>query len=107
VATAAGPGQAVLSVANTGPVIPAERVSELFQPFRRLAGDRPAAREGLGLGLPIVAAIAAAHGAALWAVPRPAGGLTVEIRFASPFDQGGGWLPAQRPGRPLAARSRQ
>ncbi|MBO0788355.1 MAG: HAMP domain-containing protein, partial [Actinobacteria bacterium] len=89
-ATAAGPGQAVLSVANTGPVIPAERVAELFQPFRRLGGDRPAAREGLGLGLPIVAAIAAAHGAALWAAPRPAGGLTVEIRFASPSDQGWG-----------------
>jgi signal transduction histidine kinase len=38
-------------------------------------------RGGLGLGLAIVSAIAAAHGAELRAVTRSAGGLTVEVVF--------------------------
>jgi signal transduction histidine kinase len=89
-------GGAVVTVANTGPVIPPGRVTQLFQPFQRLAGTRIAGRDGLGLGLPIVAAIAAAHGAALWASALPGGGLYVEVRF--PLAPGG---PARRgPGQP-------
>lgn len=56
---------AVLRVANSGPRIPAEEVSRLLQPFQRLAPDRVARPDGLGLGLSIVAAIAETHGAAL------------------------------------------
>jgi signal transduction histidine kinase len=74
-------GCAFVSVANTGPEIPAGQLARLFQPFQRLGGIRTAQRDGLGLGLPIVAAIAAAHGAPLWAAPHPDGGLTVEVRF--------------------------
>jgi len=77
-------GQATVTVANTGPVIPPDRVAQLFQPFQRLAATRVAARDGLGLGLPIVSAIAAAHGADLWAAARPGGGLYAEIRFPLP-----------------------
>ena len=46
-------GGAVLSVANSGPVIPPAEVDRLFQPFQRF-GPRPA-RDGHGLGLSIVA----------------------------------------------------
>src|SRR5215469_7067486 len=52
-------GRALLSVANTGPVIPPEKVDLLFQPFGRL--ENRVGRDGLGLGLSIVTAIAAAH----------------------------------------------
>jgi len=73
-------GRSVLSVANTGPVIPPEQVETLFQPFGRLEAARTS-RDGLGLGLSIVIAIADAHDADLRARPLPGGGLEVEIHF--------------------------
>jgi signal transduction histidine kinase len=47
------------------------------------------ARRGLGLGLSIVDAIAGAHGARLSAMPRPAGGLVVEVSFPPPAEGSG------------------
>jgi signal transduction histidine kinase len=73
-------GRAFLTVSNTGPVIPPDQLGRLFQPFQRLDPGR-AERGGLGLGLAIVSAIAAAHGADLRAVTRAAGGLAVEVVF--------------------------
>jgi signal transduction histidine kinase len=81
VATAMAAGRACLSVGNTGPVIAADEVERLFQPFQR-GQDRTARRaDGHGLGLAIVQAIAWAHGAALTAGARPDGGLEVGVRF--------------------------
>jgi len=77
-------GRAFLAVTNTGPVIPPDQLSRLFQPFQRLdqgRGQPSSGPGGLGLGLAIVSAIAAAHGADLRAVTRGAGGLTVEVVF--------------------------
>lgn len=78
-------GHAFLAIRNTGPVVPPDEVGRLFQPFQRLDGDRtrpaPGSSEGLGLGLPIVAAITSAHGAKLQATACPDGGLLVEIVF--------------------------
>jgi signal transduction histidine kinase len=65
----------VLSVINTGPVVPAEAVDRLLQPFQRLGTDRTGHGEGIGLGLSIVQAIAQAHGATLTISPQPSGGL--------------------------------
>lgn len=76
-------GSAVVEVANTGPVVSAYEVPTLFEPFRRLGGQRVATAShgaGLGwawLGLPIVRAVARAHGGAVHAEPRDSGGLTV------------------------------
>jgi signal transduction histidine kinase len=75
--TAAG---AVLTVANTGPIIPSTEIDRLFQPFQRLGGERTSA-DGVGLGLSIVQAIAQAHNASLIARPEPDGGLHVEVAF--------------------------
>ena len=47
-------------------------------PGQQSSGQR---RSGLGLGLAIVSAIAAAHGAELRAVTKAAGGLAVEVTF--------------------------
>jgi signal transduction histidine kinase len=80
VSTATRDGGAVLSVASSGAVIPAGEVDRLFQPFRRLS-QRPARRDGHGLGLSIVRAIAAAHDATISAQPRPGGGLAIEVTF--------------------------
>jgi len=71
----------VLSVSNTGPEIPAERVQELFEPFRRLHTPRTESAEGAGLGLSIVAAIARAHQATISASPNPGGGLVLSVSF--------------------------
>ncbi|GAA2848128.1 two-component sensor histidine kinase [Actinoplanes cyaneus] len=68
-----------LTVANTGPVIAPELVDRLLHPFQRLA--RTADDRHHGLGLSIVQAIAAAHGAALSVSARPGGGLTILVRF--------------------------
>jgi signal transduction histidine kinase len=82
VATRTSRAGAVLSVANSGPVIPPAEVDRLFQPFQRL-GPRPARRDGHGhgLGLSIVRAIASAHAATITAKPRPGGGLAIDVTF--------------------------
>ena len=81
VSTATVEGRAVLSVANTGPVISPSDVERLAQPFQRLDGSRAAHGDGHGLGLSIVQAIAVAHGATVATRAQPAGGLSVEVQF--------------------------
>jgi signal transduction histidine kinase len=81
VTTSTRDGKVILSVANTGPLVPDDAVGRLFHPFQRLAADRASRSEGLGLGLSIVQAIADAHGASITARPQPAGGLLVEAVF--------------------------
>jgi signal transduction histidine kinase len=73
-------GRPFLAVVNTGPVIPPDQMARLFRPFQRMDPARRAPG-GLGLGLAIVGAIAAAHGAELRAVTRVTGGLAIEIVF--------------------------
>lgn len=73
--------QATLTVTNSGPVIPDNQIRRLIQPFQRLAPDRHGRRDGNGLGLAIVNAVAQAHHATLTARARPQGGLTITIRF--------------------------
>ncbi|GGU99365.1 sensor protein CutS [Actinomadura cremea] len=75
---AAGP-RAVLEVANSGPVVPPYEVPALFEPFRRLDGDRVVDTKGAGLGLSIVQSIVRAHGGTVTARPRPGGGLDVTV----------------------------
>ena len=72
---------AVISVGNTGTLIPSGAMEYLFEPFRQLGLQRTRHGEGHGLGLAIVRAIADAHNAALIASPRPQGGLDVEAIF--------------------------
>ena len=70
-----------LAVRNTGAPVPAEAVPVLFEPFRRLGGDRVRGRGGVGLGLAIVRSIVTAHQADLQARPRPGGGLEIVIEL--------------------------
>ncbi|MEU5870640.1 HAMP domain-containing sensor histidine kinase [Glycomyces sp. NPDC047369] len=79
ITTATRHGRAVLEVANTGPDLTREDVERILMPFQRLGAARTA--RGFGLGLSIVAAVAAAHDADLTAAPRPGGGLHVTIVF--------------------------
>jgi signal transduction histidine kinase len=74
-------GAGGFAISNTGPRVAPEDVPRLLAPFQRLAPDRVGNRDGLGLGLSIVAAIATAHGATLDIQPGDRGGLTVQARF--------------------------
>jgi signal transduction histidine kinase len=74
-------GKAVVSVTNTGAVIPPAEIGRLFQPFQRLDPHRTHHNDGHGLGLSIVRAIAGAHGATINARPEPEGGLRVDVTF--------------------------
>ena len=84
VATQTRDGKAVLTVVNSGPVVPPAEVDRLLRPFQRLGAGRAGHRTGLGLGLSIVQAIAAAHDATLAIHPRPGGGLRAEVTFPAP-----------------------
>jgi signal transduction histidine kinase len=69
---------AQLSLVNTGPLVPADQVPLLFQPFWRME-ERTSNLEGVGLGLAIVKSIAAAHGGTVNARSRPEGGLEITV----------------------------
>ncbi|SHF76008.1 Signal transduction histidine kinase [Jatrophihabitans endophyticus] len=73
-----------LVVANTGPAVPPEQVAGLFEPFRRLAGERLDHGGGVGLGLTIARSVVAAHGGTIAARANPDGGLTVETGLRPP-----------------------
>jgi signal transduction histidine kinase len=81
VSTATEGGSATLTVTNTGPVVASYDIERIFEPFRRLAGDRVASERGFGLGLSIARAVARAHGGDIAAEPRPGGGLVVIARL--------------------------
>ncbi|MFF5405715.1 sensor histidine kinase [Streptomyces misionensis] len=72
-------GQAVLTVSNTGPVVPAYEIDNLFEPFRRLRTERTGSDKGVGLGLSIVRSVARAHGGHIAARPREGGGLVMHV----------------------------
>lgn len=73
------PGQAVLVVENTGPVVPAYEIDNMFEPFRRLRTQRTGSDKGVGLGLSIVRSVARAHGGYVVAEPRESGGLVMRV----------------------------
>ena len=100
ISTRAMAGSTQLTVANTGPVISPADADRIFQPFQRLS-DRTS-HDGFGLGLAIVASIAAIHGGTATAAPRDHGGLTVTVTIPSAGApaQSTGIQAAERPGVP-------
>ncbi|MFF8605489.1 sensor histidine kinase [Streptomyces sp. NPDC015346] len=72
----------VVRVENTGHPLPPELVPTLTEPFQRgTERVRTDEHAGVGLGLAIVHSIVRAHDGTLDLVPRPAGGLLVEVRL--------------------------
>jgi signal transduction histidine kinase len=96
VETSAADGGALLVVRNSGPAVPRYEIEALFQPFRRLHGERIGRERSFGLGLSIVRAVATAHGGNVAAEPRPEGGLTVTVTLPPrPSPLADGDAPAQ------------
>jgi signal transduction histidine kinase len=68
-----------LIVENSGPVLDGAEVDQLGRPFRRGGAERTCSDSGVGLGLSIVVAIAAAHHGSVQLEARPQGGLRVAV----------------------------
>jgi signal transduction histidine kinase len=92
VATGTVAGDALLTVANTGPVISPTDAGRIFAPFQRLSGRT--SHDGHGLGLAIVMSIAKVHGGSVTATPRKDGGLLVTVV-----------VPALAPGKRMGAHA--
>jgi two-component system heavy metal sensor histidine kinase CusS len=79
----AGDGQARVSVANPGPVVPAEHLGRLFDRFYKVDAARTKSGESHGLGLAIVKAVAAMHSGGVFAAS--CGGITT-VGFSVSLD---------------------
>jgi signal transduction histidine kinase len=77
-----------LRVSDTGPGIPPEALSKVFDRFYRSEASRSRATGGSGLGLSIVKALVELHGGTVAARNQPEGGAVFEVRL--PLDQAGG-----------------
>ncbi len=89
-----------LVVASGGAPLDESAVRELAQPFRRLGAERTGSENGVGLGLSIVAAIAAAHGGVLELEARRGGGLRVQIELPHLTHHAPGSTPHLNPPAP-------
>ena len=69
----------MLRVANSGPVIYADQIEPMFEPFHRGGADRTKTDGHHGLGLSIARAIVRAHDGEITAAPQPGGGLVVTV----------------------------
>jgi two-component system osmolarity sensor histidine kinase EnvZ len=76
--------EAVVSVADCGPGVPAEQIDRLLRPFERGNAARSGSG-GAGLGLPIVHRIARLHGGALRLLANSPHGLRAELTL--PLEQ--------------------
>lgn len=72
-------GEAVVRVSDQGPGIPPHELERIFNRFYRV--DRSRSQPGTGLGLAIAKHLVVAHGGAIRAYNRPAGGATFEVRL--------------------------
>jgi signal transduction histidine kinase len=88
-ATTDGPW-AVLRVSDTGPGIPADELPHIFDRFFRGRTARPA---GTGIGLTVVAELAAAHGGTAEAASQSGQGTTFTIRLPAQTQTGPQPLP--------------
>jgi len=74
-------GGLTISVADLGVGIPAEKLSQIGDPFFQVGGSSTRENPGLGLGLALTSARMAAHGGHMLVDSTPAGGTTVKLMF--------------------------
>jgi two-component system, OmpR family, sensor histidine kinase CpxA len=84
--------EAVISVRDHGPGVPASELEKIFLPFHRVALGRNRDTGGVGLGLAIAQRAVAVHNGTIAAENASDGGLRVIIRF--PLDQSAAASPS-------------
>ena len=85
---AATNGEVRISVADTGPGMPSDRLPFIFDEFYQVDSSLRRKREGVGLGLAISKRFVEAHGGRIWVESQP--GIGSRFTFALP-------LPGQQP----------
>jgi signal transduction histidine kinase len=91
IATRAEPreGEVLFTVSDTGPGIPKENLSDIFNPYWQA---KRAERLGAGLGLPIAKGIVEAHGGKIWVESEQ--GVGTRFYFTLPVDRALAATPA-------------
>lgn len=84
---AAKDGQYTVQVCDSGPGVPEESLSDIFQPFYRTDEDRNRDSGGYGLGLAIAQRSVALHQGQIRARNRPEGGLCVLVELPAAADK--------------------
>jgi two-component system, OmpR family, sensor kinase len=77
---------AAIVVSDTGPGLPSEEASRIFERFYRADAARARTHGGSGLGLSIVSALVTAQGGTVWATSAPGQGLTVTVQLPAAAD---------------------
>jgi PAS domain S-box-containing protein len=88
----AADGHVTLTVSDTGVGVPHDEQPKLFDRFHRVAGAASRSHEGSGIGLALVAELAALHGGAATVASAPGEG----SRFSVALPLGTAHLPADR-----------
>jgi len=83
-------GQIEFTVSDTGIGIPADRMTEIFEPFHQLDGSVTRRYAGTGLGLAMVHQILKAHGAAINVTSHPDSGTKFSFSFPAIGSNHGG-----------------
>jgi signal transduction histidine kinase len=76
--------EAVATVSDNGPGVPAEHLGHLLERFYRVEQSRSRQGGGTGLGLAIVKRIVELHSGTVSARAREGGGLVFEVRLPAP-----------------------
>ncbi|MDX2220227.1 MAG: sensor histidine kinase [Burkholderiales bacterium] len=82
IATAAAPGEVIVSVSDRGPGIDAKDQAAIFDAFTQLKPAYAPKHEGTGLGLTLVKQLVELHGGRVWLKSQPGNGAT--FSFALP-----------------------
>jgi two-component system cell cycle sensor histidine kinase PleC len=70
-----------LSVGDTGPGIPEDKIAQLFRPFERVDNSYHSGTGGTGLGLALVRGLVNLHGGRVWVENKKAGGLIAHVEL--------------------------